>query len=192
MFGWFVSSFIGLWIALFVFKFYRRPIQRHVRTLLEYNQEFKLEHQIKHTHNIYYFCYRVFVIWIILILGLNILNLIISSGNQIPTKWIENIIANCQRLANLPDGQIGKISESSIWTNLRLNDMFYRYVFVQSGSVSAVIGAYFGICLDAIYLGGSPQDINYTKSPLKAIGRFVLVMLFWFVPIYFSGKAVRK
>ena len=70
--------------------------------------------------------------------------------------------------------------------------MFYRYVFIQSGSVSAVIGAYFGICLDAIYLGGSPQNINYTKSPLKAIGRFALVMLFWFAPIYMAGKAVRK
>ena len=69
--------------------------------------------------------------------------------------------------------------------------MFYRFVFIQSGAVSAIIGAYFGICLDAVYLGGSPQQINYTKSPLKAVGRFFLVMLFWFLPIYKARDLVR-
>ena len=55
---------------------------------------------------------------------------------------------------------------------------------ILTGQFSAILGAYFGIIIDVIFLGGTPQHINYTKSRLKALGRLGIVLLCWFVPIY--------
>ena len=88
IFDMLMSSFIGFWISLFVFKFYRRPIQRHIRTLLEFNKEFKLEHRIKHTQDIYFLCFRCFILWIGLVLGMNTVIRFASETFLVPDVWI--------------------------------------------------------------------------------------------------------
>ena len=39
---------------------------------------------------------------------------------------------------------------------MRLNEMFFRKSFVESGQFPLLLGAYFGICFDVIYLDGTP------------------------------------
>jgi hypothetical protein len=82
--------------------------------------------------------------------------------NPPPIEWTETIVNNCKALTNLSPDKVQYIKESDIWQNLRLNDMFYRNVFIKSGEIASIIGAYFGICLDVIFLNGTPQNINLT------------------------------
>ena len=39
---------------------------------------------------------------------------------------------------------------------IRANSVLFREDFSFSGKVSSILGAYIGICIDAIYLGGTP------------------------------------
>lgn len=48
----------------------------------------------------------------------------------------------------------------------------------------SVVGAYYGIVIDSIFLGGTQQRINITGSRLKFIGRYIVVFIIWFLPIY--------
>ena len=54
--------------------------------------------------------------------------------------------------------------------------------------ILSVVGAYYGICIDAIFLGGTPQNINLTHSRFKLICRFMIIIIIWFAPIYLSLK----
>ena len=55
-----------------------------------------------------------------------------------------------------------------------------------------IVGAYYGIVLDAIFLGGTPQRINVTGSRWKFLLRFIVVILIWFLPIYMLGDLSRQ
>ena len=74
-----------------------------------------------------------------------------SSHAFVGESNIKRVLDNCAKLVK--SGQIS----SDYWVDLRLNDMFYRRVYVKFGQITAVLGAYCGICLDVIYLGGTPQ-----------------------------------
>ena len=60
--------------------------------------------------------------------------------------------------------------------------MFYRDLLIDISDILSIFGAYLGICLDAVYLGGTPQNFNVSNSKCKALGRFLLVFLLWHVP----------
>ena len=62
--------------------------------------------------------------------------------------------------------------------------MFYRRIAVKYGQITALLGAYIGICLDVMYLGGTAQDINRTGSKCKVILRFIVVIILY-MPIFF-------
>jgi len=70
--------------------------------------------------------------------------------------------------------------------------MFYRDLLMDLSDVTSVFGAYLGICLDAVYLGGTPQNINVSNSKVKASGRFIVAVFIWFIPYnaikLFCGK----
>jgi hypothetical protein len=56
-----------------------------------------------------------------------------------------------------------------------INDFFYRFSIEDAGYSIWIIGAYIGICIDVLFLGGTPQNINQTNSKLKAFYRFLIV-----------------
>lgn len=99
------------------------------------------------------------------------------------TDWTSAIIDNCETLY--------KDKEEDIWSKLRLNDMWYRDMIIISGQMWGLIGAYYGICFDVVFLGGTPQNINVTHSRCKILGRFAICMLVWFIPIYLATKIAR-
>ena len=49
LFNCLVSITLGVWWAAHMFYFYRKSIQYHIRSILEFNQEFKQEHLIQHS-----------------------------------------------------------------------------------------------------------------------------------------------
>ena len=63
LFNCVMSQMIGVWWALHMFYFYRKAIQIHIRSILEFNQEFKEEHMIQHSHNLTRYCWRMFIAW---------------------------------------------------------------------------------------------------------------------------------
>lgn len=65
-------------------------------------------------------------------------------------------------------------------------------MYIQSGEMLGIVGAYYGIVLDAIFLGGTPQRINVTGSRKNFLLRFGVVMLIWFLPIYKLGDLSRS
>ena len=69
-------------------------------------------------------------------------------ADRIQSEWIDNIFEKCK--VDQIDPVFG------ISDHLRLNDMFYRDVLIDMSDVLSIFGAYLGICLDAIYLGGTP------------------------------------
>ena len=54
-----MSTLIGVWLAFHMFYFYRIHIQRHIRSILEFNTEFKIEHQIQNSQNITRNCWTL-------------------------------------------------------------------------------------------------------------------------------------
>lgn len=66
---------------------------------------------------------------------------------------------------------------------IRYNSILYREDFNIWGKSSSLIGAYIGVCVDAIYLGGTPQNINKTGSLFKAVMRVILLITILY-PIY--------
>lgn len=75
---------------------------------------------------------------------------------------------------------------------LRLNEFFYRKLYIESGPTTAIVGAYYGIVFDAIFFNGTPQRINITGSRLKFVARFVVSLIIWFLPCYFPGLIIHK
>ena len=69
---------------------------------------------------------------------------------------------------------------------LFINSMFFRKNMIDSSAIFSIVGAYFGIILDVLYLGGTPQGINITKSPLNFFGRFVIAIILWSVPLHYA------
>ena len=104
---------------------------------------------------------------------------------------MDNIKANCNRLFELKyeNGEPYYPAGSRLTDYLRLNDMWYRKQFIYSGQFTSVIGAYFGICIDIIFLGGSPQNTNITHSRLKLFARFLIVAIFLITPWYFIQES---
>lgn len=62
----------------------------------------------------------------------------------------------------------------------------------MSGPTTAIVGAYYGIVFDAIFLNGTPQRINITGSRLKFLARFVVSIIIWFIPVYLPGSIIHK
>lgn len=62
-----ITLLIGLWLSIYMFYFYRRIIQKHIRNVLEYNQEFKTEHKLKHNQTLISNCIVLFVCWLFVI-----------------------------------------------------------------------------------------------------------------------------
>ena len=96
------------------------------------------------------------------------------------------IVSKCNVLAD------AGIIKPFFWGNLRLNDMFYRQTYIQSGEILGLVGAYYGIVLDAIFLGGTSQKINITGHRGKCLARFGFVLLCWFLPVTLMGYISRE
>jgi hypothetical protein len=64
---------------------------------------------------------------------------------------------------------------------------------VEAGCVFYIIGAYLGISFDAIYLNGTPQDINdeVFQPRRKHLARFLLMILLFYLPQYGVNKWYR-
>jgi hypothetical protein len=60
--------------------------------------------------------------------------------------------------------------------------MLYRDLLIDLSDVICIFGAYLGICIDAIYFGGTPQNINVTNSKIKVLGRLIVVAILWYIP----------
>lgn len=56
--------------------------------------------------------------------------------------------------------------------------MFFRHMIIWEGRNIMTIGAYIGICLDVLYLGGTNQNTNKKNSAFKAIIRILILMIF--------------
>jgi len=57
-------------------------------------------------------------------------------------------------------------------SSIQQNSIFLNNAFIKSGMTSGIFGAYFGIIIDSIYLGGTKSDINDTpiwKGVLRAL-----------------------
>ena len=102
----------------------------------------------------------------------------------------EEIFIYC--LNQQPNGQF--LTDKELIENLNLNIMWVRYGFIHSSYTLVLIGAYIGISYDNSYLGGTPQDINNTSqnSICKLIIRFILGLLFFYLPIYLPKKLMIK
>lgn len=104
---------IGIWLALYLFILYRRPIQSHIRKILEANKEFQIETLIKNNIDIVTNCKYLFVIILFSTVTTQLLSYYIEDMNlQNPedlkemTGFVENIINNCLHNAinfNPPD-----------------------------------------------------------------------------------------
>ena len=68
----FTSYLIGLWLSVFLFYFWRRRIQRHIRQILESDTEFKVETLIKNNQDLSQNCKFVFLTWVVFGLGTQI------------------------------------------------------------------------------------------------------------------------
>lgn len=67
-----VAAALGVWLAVHMFVFYRKAIQNHVRSILEFNEEFRQEHMIHHSLDLTRNCWIVFGAWGILNLVLQV------------------------------------------------------------------------------------------------------------------------
>jgi hypothetical protein len=72
-----VSATYGIWICLYMFFFYRTPILRHIRSILEFNDELKEDHFIIHCKNLARNCFVVSMVWIGITLGNQFVNYLI-------------------------------------------------------------------------------------------------------------------
>lgn len=93
-----------------MFYFYRKGIQIHIRSILEFNQEFKEEHMIQHSHNLTRYCWRMFIAWACCNIFIQVILHVIFSDFHVPIKWAQTMIDNCYRLVNE-----GTITEDQIW-----------------------------------------------------------------------------
>ena len=57
------------------------------------------------------------------------------------------------------------------------DNLLYRLSYHRAGQLSFCFGAYIGVCIDVIYLNGTIQKINVTKSFKKAFLRIIIVLL---------------
>lgn len=55
------------------------------------------------------------------------------------------------------------------------------------GQSLMIVGAYMGVCIDVLYLGGTPQNINRTNSRIKALGRVAIAMLSTYIMLAISN-----
>lgn len=122
-----ITLLIGLWLSIYMFYFYRRIIQKHIRGVLEYNQEFKTEHKLKHNQTLISNCIVLFVAWLFVIFAQQTYCNRKSSEFIVPAEWSEAIITNCQWLVT--QGKINK----DFWPELRLNAMYYRKQVILTG-----------------------------------------------------------
>lgn len=177
-----ICQLLGLWLAVHMFIFYRRAIQRHIRTILEFNQEFKIEHQIQHSQDLTRNCWLLFFLWTFFNVLIQVTVEEYYLSFTIPKSWMDNIITNC----NLPK-KYDPDHHDDIYHSLRLNEMFFKKIYIETGSISAIVGAYYGIVIDVIFLGGTPQNINLTRSRCKLLARFVLTFIIWLCPLMLTA-----
>jgi hypothetical protein len=64
--------------------------------------------------------------------------------------------------------------------------MLMRQNFVKIGRCGMVIGAYAGIIIDVYFLGGTPQTINQTNSPMKYLGRLLITSAFFMLEYFLT------
>ena len=113
----------------------------------------------------------------------------ITDGASARPIWMEKIISNCLRIAQADP--VKYPDPNSILSKLRLNDMWFREVFIRSGIISSILGAYFGIVLDVIFFSGTPWNINITRSRKKMLLRFLVIVVIFWVPQYTLKKVTR-
>ena len=73
--------------------------------------------------------------------------------------------------------------------------MFYRDQFILNGQLYQIVGAYYGIVFDVIYLNGTPQNVNdmpKSKKKRKLLARFLIGIIIWLLPIYFMNEVFME
>jgi hypothetical protein len=84
-------------------------------------------------------------------------------------------------------------NQDTVFNEVKINDMFFRDQYIINGQLASIVGAYFGIVFDVIYLQGTPQNVNdmpKSKKYRKMIARVALGMLLFFAPTYFINNAL--
>ena len=115
------------------------------------------------------------------------MTIFLATGNnsQNTFNWMQMFLSSC----NDPNVQISELvpgnrDDSQIIKSLNLNVMFYRRSYYWLGTNSALIGAYYGICFDIMYLGSTPQNIysNVKKHKYKKfLARFCILYVVYFL-----------
>ena len=77
--------------------------------------------------------------------------------------------------------------DPSLINNLKITEIFVQGRMLYVSQSLLIVGAYMGVCIDVIYLGGTPQNINRTNSRTKAICRVALLTLILYIVLAFTN-----
>ena len=94
----------------------------------------------------------MFALWVLLTVVMQITIHYKAMSASEDNNWIAAIIKNCREIKQ----DDPTMTDESIWDHLRLNEMFFRKMYITSGEIVSIVGAYYGICFDVIFLGGTP------------------------------------
>eukprot|EP00347_Sterkiella_histriomuscorum_P005707 403355575 len=181
LYGW---SY-GLWIALFMFKYVRPGVYKHIRnleekpngqintlqdSLLQRDDNLNRMSMYAQQHDYFGLGMRAIIIYFLIIIFSVVNYHIVRTYFQYPQEWLDVIIQKCGH---------GK-------TTLDEKTIFTDSAFIKTGLVSAIFGAYFGILYDSHYMGGTPSTINNTTMA-KGFMRIVIggIIIIPFVMPYF-------
>ena len=122
-----------------------------------------METLIKNINDIVVNCKLLFITMLVSTIGTQLLAFIIeyykiekSTEYKRLTSYSKNILMNCIQHASNNNDSSGWSRDQSILEHVRLNEMFFRRAFIVCGEFPILLGAYFGICFDVIYLDGTP------------------------------------
>jgi hypothetical protein len=90
------------------------------------------------------------IAWTALIFVSGLIYILKSKDFSYPDFWIKAII-DC------------KANKGETDENLNPNKIFANIAFIDTAGASNIFGAYFGIIIDAMYLGGTSSNINDTR-----------------------------
>jgi hypothetical protein len=93
---------------------------------------------------------------------------------EVPDAWLQMMFAKC-------GGE----------ENVLPNESFHNTAFMKASMISGLFGAYFGIIIDSLYLGGTGSRINHTsfsKALVRTISSFILAGAFTLPYLTLSKK----
>ncbi len=89
-------------------------------------------------------------------------------------QWILNIFFYCY------PGQIG----------ISVNEVFLNNAFIKSARPAGIFGAYLGIIIDSLYLGGTPSD--YNNVPIWKLFLRLVVGILILSPLILLNQLISK